>query len=140
MSQPWFKVKATDVWVVDNTPDPELTLTACHPKGSAEFRIVDQGQARRARASRISITKPIKTGAAAQRSQQHALAEGLSGRRRACVPTIFFGILAAIVGIAWWWAFRRWRLPRTWLIGVLFFLVALFPFYVYLERALPAGY
>ncbi len=33
-------VAPTDVWVVDNTPDAELTLTACHPKGSASQRIV----------------------------------------------------------------------------------------------------
>jgi hypothetical protein len=40
----------------------------------------------------------------------------------------------------WWFAFRRWRHPFTWLIGLVPFLVVLFPFYVYLERALPNGY
>jgi len=140
VSQPWFKVRATDVWVVDNTPDPELTLTACHPKGSAEFRIVIKAKLVVNESSRISITTPIKPSAAASASQQHTLAESLSGQTKSLVPSFVFGFLAAAVGLAWWWAFRRWRLPRTWLIGVLFFLVALFPFYVYLERALPAGY
>ena len=41
---------------------------------------------------------------------------------------------------AWWWFFRRWRHPSTWVLGVIPFLLVLFPFYVYLERALPAGY
>ena len=40
VSQNWFTVKPSDVWVVANTPDPQLTLTACHPKGSAAQRIV----------------------------------------------------------------------------------------------------
>ncbi len=56
------------------------------------------------------------------------------------MPSIVWGIIAALVGLAWWWGFRRWRLPLTWIVGVVPFLFVLFPFYVYLERALPAGY
>jgi sortase A len=139
VSRPWFKVRATDVWVVDNTPDPELTLTACHPKGSAEFRIVIKAKLVVSKSSRISLSQPLKQPGA-HASQPPTLEESLSGQTKSLAPSIAFGFLAAAVGLAWWWAFRRWRLPRTWLIGVLFFLVALFPFYVYLERALPAGY
>ncbi len=69
-----------------------------------------------------------------------SLAEGLSGQSLSTTPAIMWGIFAALVGLAWWWAFRRWRHPATWLLGVIPFLVVLFPFYVYLERALPAGY
>ena len=65
---------------------------------------------------------------------------GLSGQTRSLVPSVAWGIVAAVVGLAWWWGFRRWRHPATWLIGVLPFLVALFPFCVFLELALPAGY
>jgi len=50
------------------------------------------------------------------------------------VTVIGFSVVALMM------VFRRWRHPYTWLIGVLPFLIALFPFYVYLERALPAGY
>ena len=122
MSQKWFSVKSTDVWVVNNTPDPELTLTACHPKGSAEFRIVVKAKLVVNQSSRISISTPFKPSSAASASQQHTLAESLSGQTKSLVPSFVFGFFAAAVGLAWWWAFRRWRLPRTWLIGVLFFL------------------
>ncbi len=61
-----------------------------------------------------------------------------SGQQRATVGVD--GLLVALVGLLWWWAFRRWRHPFTWLIGLVPFLLVLFPFYVYLERALPNGY
>jgi sortase A len=35
-----FPVAPTDTWVVDPTKDPELTLTTCHPEGSARQRLV----------------------------------------------------------------------------------------------------
>ncbi|MHB8671597.1 MAG: class E sortase [Acidimicrobiales bacterium] len=35
-----FVVDKTEMSVVDPTPDRELTLTSCHPKGSASHRIV----------------------------------------------------------------------------------------------------
>src|SRR5690606_16837535 len=41
VNQAPFSVKPTDTWVVDNTPDEAtLTLTTCHPKGSARERLV----------------------------------------------------------------------------------------------------
>jgi sortase A len=145
VSRPWFTVKPTDVWVVDNTPDPQLTLTACHPKGSAAQRIVIKAKLVPAKSA-----KPVKPRAKpkvttvgtgkARVTERAGLAEGLSGQTRSLVPSVTWGIIAALVGLGWWWTFRRWRHPLTWLTGVLPFLVALFPFYVYLERALPAGY
>jgi sortase A len=36
-------VKPTDMWVVDQTEAPTVTLIACHPKGSAAQRIVVKG-------------------------------------------------------------------------------------------------
>jgi len=36
-------VKPTDMWVVDQTETPTVTLIACHPKGSAAERIVVKG-------------------------------------------------------------------------------------------------
>lgn len=134
-------VKPTDVWVVANTPDPELTLTSCNPKGSASQRIVIKAKLVYDKSSKPRKAQPIALGAGKSRiSEQAGLAEGLSGQTRSYAPSIFFGIIAALVGLVWWWGFRRWRHPLTWIIGVLPFLVALFPFYVYLERVLPAGY
>ena len=37
-------VKPTDLWVIDQTPDPTMTLIACHPKHSAAQRIVVKGK------------------------------------------------------------------------------------------------
>ena len=68
------------------------------------------------------------------------LEEGLEGDTKSRIPALLTGILTALVGLLWWWAFRRYRHPLTWLIGVVPFLLVLFVFYVYLERLLPAKY
>ena len=134
-------VLPTDTWVVNNTPDAELTLTACTPKGSASHRIVIKAKLVVSKSSRPTIPKRAAAGTGKSRAaEQSGLEEGLSGQAKSLGPSIFFGVIAALVGLGWWWAFRRWRHPFTWLIGVAPFLLALFPFYVYLERALPAGY
>ena len=44
MVAPPFVVAPSDTHVVDNTPVPTLTLTTCHPKGSARQRLVVQAQ------------------------------------------------------------------------------------------------
>jgi sortase A len=134
-------VKPTDVWVVANTKDAELTLTACHPKGSAAERIVVKARlaVQKSAPPTVSPKRPV-TGSGKGRSSEATLAQGLSGQQRSLAPTIVWGVIVALIGLAWWWTFRRWRHPRTWAIGVVPFIVALFPFYVYLERALPAGY
>ena len=49
-------------------------------------------------------------------------------------------LAVATLGAAWWWLYRRWRHPVTWLAGVAPFLAVLFVFYVYLERLLPANF
>jgi sortase A len=134
-------VKATDVWVVANTADPELTLTACHPKGSAAERIVVKARLvyKQSAPPTRSPKKPV-TGSGRGRTSEATLAQGLSGQRRSLAPSVVWGTIVALIGLTWWWTFRRWRHPRTWVIGVVPFVVALIPFYVYLERALPAGY
>ena len=37
-------VKPTDMWVIDQTETPTVTLIACHPKHSAAQRIVVKGK------------------------------------------------------------------------------------------------
>ena len=138
---PPFDVYPTEVWVVANTPDAELTLTACTPKGSAAQRIVVKAKLARKQSALPTVSpKRPTTGPGKGRASDATLAEGLSGQQRSLKPSIVWGIIVALVGLAWWWTYRRWRHPRTWLIGVVPFVVALFPFYVYLERALPSGY
>jgi sortase A len=141
VSQNPFNVYPTDVWVVANTPDAQLTLTACTPKGSAAQRIVVKAKlAAKTSAPPTLSPKPRVTGPGKGRSSDATLVEGLSGQQRSLAPSILWGIIVAVLGLAWWWAFRRWRHPRTWMLGVVPFVIALFPFYVYLERALPSGY
>ncbi len=137
-------VAPTDVWVVDNTPDAQLTLTACNPKGSASQRIVIKAKLVPSKSTKPTKPKPkpkpvtLSAGPGkAPATEAAGLAQGLSGQTRSLVPSVVWGIFAAVVGLAWWWGFRRWRHPLTWVVGVLPFLVALFPFYVYLERAAP---
>ncbi|MFM8971210.1 MAG: class E sortase, partial [Actinomycetota bacterium] len=127
-------VQPTDTYVVANTPDAQLTLTSCHPKYSAAQRIVIKAKlvpevSAKPQAAIVTPAAPPPT----------ALAEGLEGRHPNPTPVILAALLAALVGLTWWWAYRRWRHPAT-LAGVIPFLAALLPFYVFLERVLPSGY
>jgi sortase A len=133
-------VDPTDYGVVANTPDAELTLTSCNPRYSASQRIVIK-----AKLVRKLSDKPHKplthiNGKTIAPPAPEQLATSLRGESNSDVPSVEWGIIVAVVGALWWWAFRRWRHPLTWVIGVIPFLVVLFPFYVYLERALPNGY
>jgi sortase A len=132
-------VNPTDVWVVDPPPDPLsawLTLTSCHPKGSASKRMVVRAKLVPAQSSAPQVAPPTTT----DKPREHSLAEGLSGQKRSMGPATLWAIVVTVIGLAWWWAFRRWRHPLTWALGVIPFLLVLAPFYVYLGRALPAGY
>ena len=135
-----FAVDPTDYGVVANTPDAELTLTSCNPRYSARQRIVIK-----ARLLRKSSDKPHRPpthigGKKVLPPPRAQLATSLEGESNSDVPSVLWGIIVAAVGGLWWWAFRRWRHPLTWVVGVIPFLMVLFPFYVYLERALPNGY
>ncbi len=39
-----FIVDPNDLWITYDGPEPLLTMFACHPKGSARFRIVVQAE------------------------------------------------------------------------------------------------
>jgi sortase A len=130
-------VQPEDVYVVADTPDAQLTLTTCNPKFSARERLVIKAD-----------LVPAKSAPPVDASQFRgddarapvALAEGLEGETKPLGPAYGWGAIVAAVGLLWWWTFRRWRHPLTWLAGVVPFLVVLFGFYYFLERVLPAGY
>jgi sortase A len=135
-----FTVKPTEYYVVANTKNAQLTLTSCHPRYSAAERIVVK-----ARLLREESDKPHKqptriNGHTIRPPRADELSTALKGQANSIKPSVFLGLVVAIVGGLWWWAFRRWRHPLTWVVGVVPFLLVLFPFYVYLQRALPAGY
>jgi sortase A len=155
-------VKPTDTWVAGPMSLPEqqlnrsdlkldptksyLTLTSCNPRYSARERIVILAEL-------LDNTTPLKgvpksaravgvvkfKGQAKQPSAQ-ALQEGLEGDISSRGPALLWGLVVLVIGMTWWWAFRRYRHPLTWVAGVLPFLAVLFAFYVYLERMLPANY
>jgi sortase A len=132
-------VKPTDVHVVDNTPgEAQLTLTSCNPKFSASQRIVVKAALAPDKSDRPA--QPSRKPRGGKAARQKVLQDGLSGQERSATPAVRWGIAVMLVGLAWWWAFRRWRHPITWIVGVIPFLAVLFAFYVYFEQALPAGY
>jgi sortase A len=134
-------VNPTDVGVIDPTPvdpnDPRegflatLTLTTCNPKYSAAQRLVIQAD-----------LDPSETALAAPKLVQNAqlTEEGLSGEEGSKLPTIIASLIAALIGALWWLVFHRHPRWTTWIIGAIPFAVALFFFYSYLERVLPANY
>jgi sortase A len=136
-------VKKTDVWVAAPTADAQLTLASCHPKGSSSHRmvvkamlVVEHNGAKPRRA-----TTPL-TSAGRSRSllPDESDRTSLDPPGPPLSPAVLWGALAALAGALWWWAFRRWRLPLTWMAGAVPFLAVLFVFYTYLERVLPNGY
>lgn len=135
-------VKPTDVWVVENTPDAQLTLTTCNPKYSARERLVVKARlvVEESDAPTAASEQPLDAGAGTGELVGDSLEAGLAGDLDSRGPALVWGIVAGAVGLGWWWSFRRWRHLATWLLGVGPFLAALFVFYVYLERLLPAGY
>jgi len=135
-----FAVKPTDYWVVRNTKDAQLTLTSCNPRYSAAERIVIKARLVREESDRPHKQPTSINGRKIRPPRADELSTALEGQANSVKPSLFLGLVVAIVGLLWWWAFRRWRHPLTWVAGVIPFLMVLFGFYYYLERALPAGY
>lgn len=155
-------VKPTDTWVAGPVTLPEqqlnrtglklnpnqsyLTLTSCNPRFSARERIVilavlldNDNTPKDAPKSGKAIGVVHFKGQTKQPSAQ-ALQEGLEGDVSSRGPALLWGLVVLVVGMVWWWGFRRYRHPLTWVVGVVPFLAVLFAFYVYLERMLPANY
>lgn len=55
-------VVPTDIWVVDQTEEPTMTLSACHPKHSAQQRIVVKGRLVRSVPSMASVAIALQAG------------------------------------------------------------------------------
>jgi sortase A len=134
-----FLVKPTDTWVVDNTPDAQLTLTSCNPKYSAAQRIVTKARLVANKSSKPEKPRPNTTAGAGKAKPTTLQGDSLAASTDSIPWAVLWGLVVLAVGLAWWWAFRRWRHPATWVVGVVPFLIVLFPFYVFLERSIPQG-
>jgi sortase A len=134
-------VEPTDISVLEpvheDPADPSsplvatLTLTTCNPKYSAAQRLVVQA---RLGGNQKAFPAPDLP------SIQHLNEEGLSGEEGSKLPTLIAGIIAALIGALWWLMFHRHPRWTTWIIGAIPFAIALFVFYSFLERVLPANY
>ena len=108
-----------------------LTLTTCEPKYSAAQRLIVKAELKP-----TEVPLPAPTIAANPRLNE----EGLSGEEGSKLPTAISGAIAALIGALWWLVYHRHPRWTNWVVGALPFLVALFFFYSFLERVLPANY
>jgi sortase A len=136
-------VNPNDVGVLQPTSEAQLTLTSCHPKYSAAHRIVVV-----ATLDTTSGPPPVaapppsttETTSPAGKNPPRLQEAGLSGVRASRTQTIHWGIITALVGLAWWFVFHRRRRVWVWFAGAAPFLFVLFFFYANLERILPGNF
>jgi sortase A len=126
-------VDPSDVGVLGTDPNrpATVTLTTCNPKYSAAQRLVVQASLE----SPTPLAPSPGVGTPAKIAQA-----SLSGDSGSWAPTVITGLIALLVGALWWLAYHRHPRWTAWLVGALPFLVALFFFYSYVERLLPANY
>jgi sortase A len=136
-------VDPSAIEVVGPTRDAQLTLTTCNPRYSARQRLVIHSKLVVQRSDPPRKTVPLRVvPPTSDRSgtTQSSLKDSLAGDTSSQRPGIIWALITLIVGALWWWMYRRWRHPLTWLVGVAPFLAVLFVFYVYLQRVLPANF
>ena len=131
------------VEVLDDTTDNRLTLTTCHPKLSAEKRLIVVAQLMGAPLGAAPVPAGTTPTTNPPRSSELAAGidrPGLSGAGAANRPVIAWGILAASVWLAAWaigrWSGRRWT---AYIVGAPIFLITLFVFFENVARLLPAN-
>jgi sortase A len=133
-----FVVKPSQTEVLDQPPSDEpeaiLTLTSCNPKYSARERLVVKAE------YDLRANQPQPQAPPTETRTPKSLDAGLSGEHTSRLPTLLWGLVAAVIGGLWWLVFHRYRRWTTWLAGVIVFTPALLVFYVLLERVLPSNY
>ncbi|MFZ4517785.1 MAG: class E sortase [Microthrixaceae bacterium] len=134
--QAWYSVDPEDVSVLRDFGDDRITLTACHPKYSAQERIIVHAvlQGNPAAAAPVAATTPAGGG----RDTTATVDQGLGGDPNALVPTLLWGGAALLVGLGAWWLGRKWRRWPSYLIATPVVLVLVWCCYVQLDKYLPA--
>ncbi len=153
-----FIVKPEEVWVLDDFGDNRLTLTACHPKFSADQRIIvvaklveTPADPPATAAAPAGATGPGATGGAvtdgaasdatvptAGSADDPSLDEGLGGDPGARTPALLWGVvfLALLAGV--WQLSRRWRRWPAYAVGVVPMVIVMFSWFEQLDRWMPA--
>jgi sortase A len=137
-----FVVKPSQGEVLQPLPDPNrpghslatLTLTTCNPKFSAAERLIVQAT--------IVLPPgevPLPAASIDPGTAKNTIS-GLEGDSGSRFPALLWGLIAALVGGAWWFLFHRYKNWYVWIAGAIPFIVVLFVFYTYLERLLPSNY
>lgn len=136
-------VTPESIEVLDNSIDNRLTLTTCHPKYSAEQRLVIVALLQGPPVNEPVVPAGTTVTTAPPRTTELAAGvdrPGLSGAGAANRPAIAWGIIAACIWLAAWavgrWSGRRWT---AYIVGAPIFLIALFVFFENFARLLPAN-
>ena len=131
------------VEVLDPSPDNRLTLTTCHPKYSAEQRLIIVALLQGPPVDEPVVSAGTTPTTSPPRSRELAAGidrPGLSGAGAANRPAIAWGIIAACIWLGAWavgrWTGRRWT---AYIVGAPIFLIALFVFFENFARLLPAN-
>ncbi len=129
-----YPVPHLDSTAVPADAERLITLTTCHPKYSANQRLIVK-----AVLDKSKSPKPAKPAPQPVVSRAN-LDDALSGRGETKLPTVWWGLALLAIGGLWWLVFHRYHRWTTWFMGVLPFAIVLFGFYYHLERLLPAKY
>jgi sortase A len=146
-------VHPSELSVLKQTPDAELTLTTCEPRYSARRRLVVHAvlQDRPAPSPTTTTsttsttlassvtTRPPRSTTTTTTEPPKEDATGLSGDRTARWPTFLYGALTALIGLVIWLVSRRWKRLWSYVIGAPVFFIALYVFFENVSRLLPAN-
>jgi sortase A len=144
-------VRPSQLEVLRQTKDAELTLTTCEPRYSARRRLVihavlqdHPAPSPTTTTSTTSTSVPSTASTRAARSTTTTIAAdvvggGLSGDPTARWPTFLYGALTAVIGVLVWLASKRWRRLWAYVLGAPVFFIALYVFFENVSRLLPAN-
>jgi sortase A len=140
-------VEPDQIEVLDDYGDDRLTLTACHPKYSAQQRIVIvaalQGPAAAApetppATSPDPTVEPAPGGAGG--ASADTLDAGLGGERASAWPAVLLALACALIWVAAYLLGRLWQKWPAYALSLPLFLVLLFFFFEEFSRLLPANF
>lgn len=128
-------VAPTQVEVLEDKGDDRLTLVACHPKYSARQRIVVV-----ALLGADEVPQPRPTRDADAPPPAPLALDDIDGEGEPAWPAVALGLLGAAIWLVAWLVGRRWRRWPAYLVGLPFFMVALFFFFEEFSRLLPSSF
>ena len=140
----WFSVRPSETDVIAATADNRLTLTACHPKRSAQQRIVVQAKLS-VEPAETAPTPPSSNDGPSSAETIAKTEDSFGGDASAKWPALGFAALAALFWFLAWFLLHRSRAGRsqrrTWIAYILLspgFFALLWVCFVFTDRWLPS--